>query len=61
MGKAKDDPPPCGFTIGDSTCGQPATHELPVGSASNSDPLPLCDLHAPRFLGAAVLVTPQRA
>lgn len=46
--------PACAFPIGADTCRQPATSQLPVGYASNADPLPLCALHAPRFLGAAV-------
>lgn len=46
-------PPTCRYPIADRVCGSPATHELPVGYASNSDPLPLCTLHAQRFLGGA--------
>jgi hypothetical protein len=50
-------PVPCAFTIGEDTCGQPAVAQLPIGYASNSAPMPLCALHAPRFLGAASPLT----
>jgi hypothetical protein len=46
-------PPACRFPTGTGTCGATATHELPAGAASNADPMPLCDTHAQRFLGAA--------
>lgn len=51
-------PPGCGYPIGDGTCGQPATQQLPVGYASNSSAIPLCEGHALRFLGATVKLTP---
>lgn len=50
--------PTCRYPIADSTCGEPASAELPIGYASNSDPLPLCTLHAQRFLGAATTIKP---
>lgn len=56
-GKAKataQPPPACVYPIAERECGEPATAQLPVGYASNSEPMPLCDLHARRFLGAAV-------
>jgi hypothetical protein len=46
------EPPRCAF--GAYGHDAPATHLLPVGMASNAEPLPLCAQHAPRFLGAAV-------
>jgi hypothetical protein len=56
--KAAAPPPTCGYPIGEGTCGQPATRQLPVGYASNSDPILLCEGHALRFLGATVNLTP---
>lgn len=55
VGKVTTPTPPrtCAYPIRDEVCGQPATHVLPVGAASNSDPLDLCALHAGRYLGAA--------
>jgi hypothetical protein len=47
------EPVACRFPTGTGTCGATATHELPAGAASNADPMPLCDTHAQRFLGAA--------
>lgn len=55
----KATPPPCGYPIGETTCGQPATEQLPVGYASNVDPIPLCEVHALRFLGAAQNLPPE--
>jgi hypothetical protein len=49
-------PQTCAFPVGSAVCGDPATHELPAGAASNADPLPLCDTHARRFLGAAQVI-----
>jgi hypothetical protein len=48
--------PTCGYPIHDGTCGQPATQQLPVGYASNSDPIPLCEGHSLRFLGATTAI-----
>jgi hypothetical protein len=50
--------PTCGYPIGNGSCGKPATQQLPIGYASNSDPIPLCDGHSLRFLGATVNLTP---
>ena len=51
--KADPPPTPCGFPIGAGVCGEAATCELPAGAGTNSEPMPLCPIHAPRFLGAA--------
>jgi hypothetical protein len=45
-------PTGCGYPIGDGSCGKPATQQLPVGYASNSTAIPLCEAHSLRFLGA---------
>lgn len=58
MTAGKRTPTPCGYPIAESTCGKPATQQLPVGMASNAQPIPLCDLHAPRFLGATTAIKP---
>lgn len=44
----------CAYPIGTGHCAEPATRQLPVGYASNADPMPLCGLHAQRFLGATI-------
>jgi hypothetical protein len=51
-------PPSCGYPIGEGTCRKPATQQLPVGYASNSEPLPLCEGHSLRFFGATVNLMP---
>jgi hypothetical protein len=54
---ARKPAPGCGYPIGGGVCGEPASQQLPVGYASNSEPMPLCEGHARRFLGATVKLT----
>jgi hypothetical protein len=53
----KPPPTPCGYVVGEEPCKRPSTHTLPAGAASNSDPIPLCDEHAGRYLGAATPIS----